>query len=134
MPKKIMWFSRHEILLSQRVELKRLFGNDVKIIPDGKPFSTADDVVKRFKFQQADEMVIVAPLSVIGAICDRGIKPLWAEMKLVPKVEAEVVVNDRGFKFAKFRRVKKLALEFTEIVPDAVPEHKEEDEVKKETE
>lgn len=129
-----MWFSRHEILLSQRVELKRLFGNDVKIIPDGKPFSTADDVVKRFKFQQADEMVIVAPLSVIGAICDRGIKPLWAEMKLVPKVEAEVVVNDRGFKFAKFRRVKKLALEFTEIVPDAVPEHKEEDEVKKETE
>jgi hypothetical protein len=110
-----MWFSRHPALASQVAELKRLFGDDVEIIPDEKPFSTADDVVRRFKKSGAQEMVIVAPLSVIGALCDRGLRPLWAEMEVVSKKDAEVVAAGRGYKFIRFRRVKRLVLEFEEI-------------------
>jgi len=116
MQKTIIWFSRHSALPSQIAELKRVFGNDVNIIPDSQPFSTADDVVRRFRSQNADEMVIVAPLSVIGAICDRGIHPLWAEMEVVPTTEeAEVTAGGREYRFVRFRRVKKLVLEFEDI-------------------
>lgn len=113
--KTIMWFSRHPALPSQVAELKQLFGENVKVVPDSKPFSTADDVVRRFRDCGANEMVIVAPLSVIGAICDRGIKPLWAEMEIVPDKEAEVVTAGRGYKFIRFRRIKRLMLKFEEI-------------------
>lgn len=51
--KKIIWFSRHEPLKSQITELKRLFGNDVKIVKDSKPFSSAEEVAtgRRYKFK-----------------------------------------------------------------------------------
>lgn len=112
---KIMWFSRHPALASQVAELKRLFGGDVEIIPDPKPFATADDIVQRFRASGAIEMVVVAPLSVIGVVCDRGLRPLWAEMEVVSKKDAEVVAAGRGYKFIRFRRVKRLVLEFEEI-------------------
>lgn len=113
--KKIIWFSRHDILPSQVAELKRLFGDDVQIMRDPNPFSNADEVVERFKMLGADEMVIVAPLSVISALCDRGIKPLHAEMKEVPLEQAEVVAKNRGYQFVRFRRIKRVVLEFEDI-------------------
>ncbi len=110
-----MWFSRHPALPSQVAELKRLFGGDVEIVSDPEPFSTADDVVRRFKGSGAQEMVIVAPMSVIGAICSRGLRPLWAEMSVVSAKDAEVVAAGRGYRFIRFRRVKRLVLQFEEI-------------------
>jgi hypothetical protein len=90
-------------------------GGDVEIITDPKPFATADDIIRRFRASGAIEMVVVAPLSVIGVICDRGLRPLWAEMEVVSKKDAEVVASGRGYKFIRFRRVKRLVLEFEEI-------------------
>lgn len=113
--KKIVWFSRHPALPSQVQELKRIFGEDIEIIPDPKPFSNAEDIVRRFRAVSGDEMVVVAPLSVLGRLCDLGIKPLWAEMQEVPPEEAEVVTNGRGYRFVRFRRVKRLALEFEDV-------------------
>lgn len=112
---KVMWFSRHPALASQVAELKRIFGGDVEIVTDPEPFSTADDIIRRFRASGAIEMVVVAPLSVIGVICDRGLRPLWAEMEVVSKKDAEVVAAGRGYKFIRFRRVKRLVLEFEEI-------------------
>lgn len=115
MAKKIVWFSRHPALPRQIDELKRLFGEDTKILTDPDPFSTADNIVQRFKDAGGDEMVIVAPLSVIDALCKRGIRPLWADMEVVPKAQAEVVAQGRGYRFTRFRRVKRLALEFEDV-------------------
>ncbi len=116
MTKKIIWFSRHPAIPKQVGELKRLFGEDIEVIQDPKPFANADDVIKRYKKMGGDEMVIVAPLSVIDAICKKGIKPLWAEMEQVPADQADVNANGRGYKFIKFRRVKRLVLEFEDVI------------------
>lgn len=113
---RIIWFSRHNPLPSQIAELKKIFGDDVEIVQDPEPFSSAEDVVERFLKSGAYEMVIVAPLSVIGKICEYGIKPLWAEMQQVDPSEAEVIVSGRGYKFVRFRRVKRLNLEFEDYI------------------
>ncbi len=118
--KKIVWFSRHRILASQKKELKRLFGDEVAIIPDPNPFDGAEDVVSRFRAADGDEMVIVAPLSVIGRVCELGIKPLWAEMQVCRPKESEVASRGRYsriryYRFLGFKRIKRVALEFEEI-------------------
>ncbi len=115
MTKKIIWFSRHPAIPKQVDELKRIFG-EIEVIQDPKPFANADDVCQRFKKMGGDEMVIVAPLSVIDAICKRGIKPLWAEMEQVPPEDADITANGRGYRFIKFRRVKRLVLEFEDVI------------------
>ena len=112
---KVVWFSRHPALSSQIAELKRLFGEDVQIIPDPNPFASAEDILSRFRAKGGDEMVVVAPLSVLGRLCDLGIKPLWADMEQVPPEQAEVIAAGRGYRFIRFRRVKRLVLEFVEV-------------------
>lgn len=87
--KRIVWFSRHEPLESQIKELKRLFGEETEIIQDPKPFSSAEEVAKRYKEMGGDDMVVVAPLSVLGKLCQLGIKPLWADMEVVDPKNAE---------------------------------------------
>lgn len=112
--KKIIWFSRHAPIQKQIDELERIYG-EVNIIQDRNPFSSADDVVKRFNSKNADEMVIVAPLSVIDAITKRGIKPLYAEMELVHGSQYDVMANGRKFIFKEFVRINKVTIEKEKI-------------------
>lgn len=112
--KRIIWFSRHPWLPSQEAELKRIFG-DIEILRDPKPFASAEDVAQRFRAGGGDEMVVVAPLSVLGRLCGLGIMPLWADMEQVPVEDAEVVAAGRGYRFVRFRRVARLVLEFKEV-------------------
>lgn len=116
MAKRVVWFSRHKPLESQIIELKRLFGEDVEIIQDPKPFSNAEEIMKRYKEMNGDDMVVVAPLSVLGKLCQLCIKPLWADMELVNEKDAEVFAGGRGYRFKEFKRVKKLVLEFEDKV------------------
>jgi len=112
--KRIYWMSRHEPLPAQLRELERLFGQ-VEVVQDPKPFSSADDIVERFRLSGADDMLIVAPLSVIAAIVQRGVRPLWAEMKQVfDPAEADTEANGRLYRFVRFRRIKDVRIEFDE--------------------
>jgi hypothetical protein len=111
--------SRHEPLPSQIRELKHLFGDDVVIEQDPNPFANADDIVQRFKTSGADELVVVAPLSVIAELVKRGIKPLWAEMKQVDANEAETEAAGRYYKFVKFRRIVGVEIKFEELGGEA---------------
>ena len=114
--KRILWLSRHFPLPSQIKELKRIFGEDVEVVVDPNPFSDAEDIVNRFKAGNFDDMVVVAPLSVIQRLTELGIKPLWAEMKRVDsKEEAETEVSGRYYKFIKFKRIKGIKIEFEEL-------------------
>ena len=115
MGKKILWLSRHNPLPSQISELKRIFGKDVEVVIDPQPFDNAEDIALRFKNGGYDEMVVVAPLSVIQRLTELGIKPLWAEMKRVSKEEAETSVSGRYYKFIKFKRIKGIKIEFEEL-------------------
>lgn len=120
--KRILWISRHEPLESQRKYLQGAFGEDCTISRDSNPFSSAEEVVKRAK--DYDEMVLIAPLSVVRKVVELGIKPLWSEMEPATKETSEVQVQGRReriqnkaryYKFIKFRRVESVKLEFSEL-------------------
>lgn len=115
MGKKIYWLSRHDPLPSQIRELQRLYGDDVEIVVDPNPFSNADDIITRFRDSGADELLVVAPLSVIAILVQKGIKPLWAEMEVVAPEKAEVEVSGRYYRFVKFRRIVNITVEYEEL-------------------
>ena len=113
--KKVLWLSRHPPLPSQIEELKKVFGS-ICVVQDSKPFSGADEIIRRFREGKFDEMVVVAPLSVIAKLTERGIQPLYAEMRQVPKEEAEVIASGRGYRFVRFRRIKGVKIEFEDLL------------------
>jgi len=115
MSKKILWLSRHDPLKSQRRELENLFG-EILLLQDSNPFSNAREILKRFREGGFDEIVAVAPLSVIAHLTEFGIKPIWAEMKQVKNDgSAEVVTKERYYRFVCFKRIKSVRMEFEEI-------------------
>lgn len=120
---KILWVSRHVPLVSQVKALKTIFGQDCKIKVDGRPFASATDIVKRMKDNHVQELVLVAPLSVCEQLLNKGIKPLWADMREVdcnsPKVEVKangqrekLSGKTRCYEFVRFRRLIKIELKF----------------------
>jgi len=112
---RILWVSRHKPLPSQREWLEKRFGR-VEIYQDPNPFDSAEDILARFKRGHYDEMVVVAPLSVIARLTELGVKPLWAEMRVVSSPEeAEVEASGRLYRFERFRRIKAVRIEFEEV-------------------
>lgn len=117
----IVWFSRHLPTPRQRSSLKSLFGKDVRVRVDKRPFDGADDVLARFHKSGATEMVIVAPYQVIRQLNKRGLRPIWAEMESVPSThpEAEVHSKHGHYRFVGFKRINvKLELEAIEAAKE----------------
>lgn len=116
MSKKILWLSRHSPLDVQLAQLREKYGENVIVEqPRELVWKSAEDIIKIFKEGGYDDMVIVAPLTVIARICEYGIKPLWAEMQVVKDAtEADTKCNGRLYKFIRFRRIKCVKLEFEE--------------------
>lgn len=90
---------------------------DLIVEQDRRPFSSAEEIVRRYKAAGYDDMVVVAPLSVIARLIDLGIRPLWCEMDQVdPRTGSpDITYRGRGYKFIRFRRVKTVKMEFEEI-------------------
>ena len=76
--KKILWMSQHEPLPSQISALKRIFG-EVEVVKDPKPFSSAEDIVGRFRSGGYDDIVVVGcPLR------DRKARGTWRQAFVGP--------------------------------------------------
>jgi len=113
--KKILWLSRHNPLPAQVLELQRLFG-DVNITIDDKPLASAEDVVQRM--EGYDEVVIVAPLSIISKVIEYGVKPLFADMQRIDKVEdkdRDTEVGGRCYRFIGFKRIVGMKIELEKL-------------------
>lgn len=104
MSKKIIWFSQHEPIDKQLEELRKIFG-DVSIEVHPKPFVNAKEVVKIYEKMKGDEMVVVAPLSVIQHLLKLGIRPLFAEMEQTNGSDYDVIAKGRKFIFKNFSRI-----------------------------
>lgn len=113
----VVWFSRHQPTKRQMAELRRLFGDEVRVETDPLPFSSAEEVAARFRAKRADDLVVVAPMTVLDALCKQGLRPLWAQMEeCAPShPECEVSARERSYRFVEFRRVVRLEL-ITEAV------------------
>jgi len=115
---RILWLSRHEPLPRQIEALRQLYGDRVEVVQDVSPFRGADDIAERIRRGGYDDVLVVAPLSVIHQLTQRGIYPLWAEMERVddPRL-AEVVEGERMYRFVALRRIRELRLVFEEAHP-----------------
>jgi len=119
-PKRIRWYSRHDPCPSQLCELRRLFGPDVQIEHVPNLWATARDLVAQYRASGADDLVVIAPLSVLAALCEKGIRPLWPEMRQIdPRVhgEPDVTIQRRDrriehFRFTAFRRIRGIRIEY----------------------
>lgn len=113
--KKILWLSQHQPFPRQVAELRWLFG-DVEVRQDVNSFSSAEEIICRVREGGYDEVVVVAPLSVVAKLCELGLRPLWAEMEQTQsRRDAEVSARGRFYRFVKFRRIKAVRLEFEEL-------------------
>jgi hypothetical protein len=106
--KTIVWMSRHAPLPSQLKELERLFPK-YHLLLEKRPFSSAMQIIRRFRAVGGDEMVVVAPWSVIRELIKLGMKPIYAEMVQVHAADdAETTIitgrsqRKRYYKFLRF--------------------------------
>lgn len=114
MTKKILWMSRHAPHRRQIETLRQEYGQDTVVDQEARPFDDARQVAKRFREGGYDHMVIVAPLSVIQVLCTENIPMLWseaAEENDPSKIEFRGA-RGQGYRFVRFRRIKRVALEF----------------------
>lgn len=120
--KKILWVSRHEIHDRQMRELKRLYGNDVKVILNRRDVSNVQEILKTFNTLGCFALVIVAPLSVMEVMLREqpGIIMLWSvseEENDPSKVEFRGA-RGQGFRFVKFQRIVKIEKILENIEPE----------------
>lgn len=116
MSSTIMWMSKHTPTTRQREELERLFPGHVLLV-DPRPFDGVEDILARYRAAKADEMVVVAPLTVMRALVRQGLHPIYAEMRSCsPKSkDAEVHVGQRAYRFVAFHRVDAVTLKLTKL-------------------
>ena len=114
MPKRILWMSRHKPHPRQIGVLHDMYGADAIIDQEPRPFDDARWIAQRFRDGNYDEMVIVAPLSVIQILCNEKIPMLWSEaiQEDDPDKIEFLGARGQGFRFVCFRRIKRVALEF----------------------
>lgn len=120
----IAWYSRHAPTSRQLASLRSLYGNDVSINQDTRAFDSADLIAERYRSSKADDLVVVAPLSVVQALVRRGVQPIWAEMECVasnhPNAEVRIksrVGRVRYYRFIQFWRVRDIKLDLAPVEP-----------------
>lgn len=119
--KKILWVSRHRMHGVQIGALKRMFGKDVNITSDTKPFDNAKTVVSRYQKGNYDDIIVVAPLWVIYHMTQLGLKPLWAKAEIVTDPsQADWETNGRLYRFVGFQRVADVQLILHSLGPEAM--------------
>jgi hypothetical protein len=112
--------SRHAPLASQKIALEKLFPGHQLII-EKRPFSSAEQIVNRFRAVAGDEMVVVAPWSVVRQLIRLGIKPIYAEMKPTSAADGEAVTvpgkskRKRYYKFVGFHYCTDVSLKLEPI-------------------
>lgn len=105
--KRIAWLSRHAPLPIQRDALANIYGQ-VDIVQITDTWRGADDLIAAVR--DYDDVVIVAPLSLIAEVVRRGLRPIRACMELMPSGTdydgyRDVIEHGRHYRFAKFERI-----------------------------
>ena len=118
--KRLLWVSRHSIHPIQLNALRRLFGSDVEVTADPRPFDNAETITRRVREGGYDDCVVVAPYSVLDRMVALGLRPLWSEAEQVfDPALSDWSVKDRMYRFLRFKRVVRLVLELEELGPAA---------------
>jgi len=111
--KKVLWYSRHTMMEFQRPILQKLFGDDMvleqKVGNDA--YMSAEKILQYMRENHFDEIIMVAPLSVMAKVIELGINPIKAEViQVKDEKEKTFTYSGRHYKFIKFVRVMRLEL------------------------
>jgi len=120
MPKKVLWVSQHSMQGVQIGCLRRMYGNDVEVVEDTRPFDSAEVIIQRVRDGGYDDVIVVAPYSVLDRMCKLGLRPLWADAEQVfDRTQADWSVRGRHYRFLGFSRVEELKLVLEDLGPAA---------------
>lgn len=106
--KKILWLSRHHPDEGRLAELRRIFGAVEVDVDDSMQFAPdrgAEDIASRMRSGGYNEIVLVAPTSILDGLVRKGINPLWPTMSA-----------DRRT-FLGFDRIVKIQKKFDDVQP-----------------
>ena len=118
--KRVLWVSQHAMHGVQMGALRRMYGDDFELITDNRPFDSAEVIVRRLREGGYDDVIVVAPFSVLDRMCKLGLRPLWAEAEQVKnRHEADWSMKGRHYRFKGFSRVVELRLELEDLGPAA---------------
>ena len=118
--KRVLWVSQHPMHGVQMGALRRMYGADVKVTADNRPFDSAKVIVRRVREGGYDDVIVVAPYSVLDRMCKLGLRPLWAEAEIVQhKSQSDWSVRNRHYRFAGFKRVQELRLVLEDLGENA---------------
>jgi len=87
-------------------DLKRIYGEDVKVIQVHENIKSIDRIIELMREYPVNDIVVVLPIELIQQLIERGIRPLRAKM--------ERVIRDDGtceFKHMYFERIKNVKIE-----------------------
>ncbi|OHA23626.1 MAG: hypothetical protein A3G52_02655 [Candidatus Taylorbacteria bacterium RIFCSPLOWO2_12_FULL_43_20] len=59
-------------------------------------------------------------MSVIAKVVEAKVFPLWSEAVICPRGQHDWETNGRYYRFARFRRIRRLAFEFEDLGPAAM--------------
>ena len=85
-------------------ELERIFGK-VEIVQVSKTVSGAAEVLELMREHEADDLVAVLPIELIGELTEKGVHPIRAVMKRELNDKGEVI-----FKHEYFERVMQVGI------------------------
>jgi hypothetical protein len=111
--KKILWFSRHKPMEFQVPILRKVFGEDMVLEQrvGNDAYMSAEKIVQFMKDNHFNEIIMVAPLSVMAKVIELGVKPIKADVTEVKDVrDSTFTFSGRHYKFNKFVRVMRLEL------------------------
>lgn len=114
MAKKILWVSHRHPHPREIDALREMYGGNVVVERETRPFDDARQIAQRFREGRYDDMVIVAQPFVIAVLCYEGIRMLWSA-SVEENEESRIDfrgARGQGFRFVRFRRIKRIAVEF----------------------
>jgi hypothetical protein len=89
----------------------------VVVEQDSRPFDSAETIAQRYQQGGYNDIVVVAPLSVIAKLCELGIKPLWADS--AEETDEKRIeyrgARGKGFRFVGFKRIAGVQMIFEEV-------------------
>ncbi len=77
---RILRATRHPASREELADIRRLFGERVEVVEDDRPFRDGREVLDWAARAGADDLLVVAPYSVMDQIVQSGRKPLWARI------------------------------------------------------
>ena len=124
--KRIIWISQHQMHPVLWPALRRMFGDDVQVQEDPRPFDNAENIVRRVQEGGYDDCIVVAPYSVLDRMCALGLRPMWCEAEQVwDRSLSDWSVKGRMYRFLGFKRVERLVLELEDLGPAARRQEKD---------